>query len=111
MPSRSDKPSGTTRHGAERRKTTRDSSPSSPVQPAHAPPSRPRVPRSSKPSFDVGRDGAPETRTGWVYRSDAGPAEPPPVQVTLPAVVPTRPMPRHAEPPQRTERGWIETGL
>ena len=52
-----------------------------------------------------------ETRTGWVYRSDTGPAEPPPVQVTLPAVVPTRPMPRHAEPPQRTERGWIETGL
>src|SRR5687768_14331388 len=111
MPSRSDKPSGTTHHGAGRRKTTKDSSPSSPEQPAHRPPSRPRVPRSSKPSFDVARDGAPETRTGWVYRSDVGPADTPPAPVTLPAVVSARPAPRRTEPPQRTERGWIESGL
>src|SRR5688500_20351297 len=115
MPSRSDKPSGTTRHGAERRKTTRASSPSLPAQPAHTPPSQPRGLRTSKPSFDVARDRGVETRTGWVYRSDEGPVDTPPAPANLSAIVPARPTPprveSRSESPQRTERGWIESGL
>src|SRR3970040_1098270 len=108
MPSRSDKPSGTTRRGAGRRKTTRASSPSSQEQPAHTSHRRPRGPKSSKPSFDVARDGGPDTRTGGVYESAPGQAETPPVPANPSPVTPASPTrPRVAsrsdQPPQRTE--------
>src|SRR5688572_521409 len=83
MPSRSDKPSGNTRRGAERRKTTRLSLPSSKEGQPQPPTSRPSSPKNTKPSFDAPRDAGTDTRTGWVYRSDLEPVPVEPVPVEL----------------------------
>src|SRR4249919_1089387 len=76
MPSRSDKPSGNTRRGAARRKTSTRSSASSAAktQSAAKPPKGKSVARSSKkpkPTFDVAREPIGDTKSGWVYRSES----------------------------------------
>jgi hypothetical protein len=63
----------------------------------------------------VARDPFEETRTGWVYRSDAQPAlaEPAPAEPVWMVPVPT-PLPhveRHTPAPRRQERAWIESGF
>src|SRR6187399_3288011 len=101
MPSRSDKPSGNTRRGAGRQKTTTPSSSSSPAAPKPTPPSNPaRRSRSkhAKPSFDVVTDPV-DAQTGWVYRTDATPkpggvpvGEPADLSGIVSATMPTRPV-------------------
>src|SRR6516165_9401581 len=77
MPSPNDKRSGSTHREAARLKIMTPSSSSSPAD-AERPPTRPtRSTRHAKPAFDVVRDAAEDTRTGWVYRSDTRPAAPP----------------------------------
>ena len=60
--------------------------------------------KKAKPSFDVARAPLADSRSGWVYRSDAPP---------LPRSAPPREKPRFepAEVPQPPTRGWMASGL
>src|SRR3954468_23723214 len=78
MPSRSDKRSGNTPHGAAPRKISTPSLPSSAPGPATTPSvSKPRrgksvarPPKKPRPTFDVARDPITDSQSGWVYRTE-----------------------------------------
>jgi hypothetical protein len=62
--------------------------------------------KKPKPSFDVAHGPAPETRSGWVYRSDAPPAV---IDVHASPGRDSRFEPAAAPPP--SERSWFATGF
>lgn len=64
----------------------------------------------------MARDGRADTRTGWVYRSDAEPAvvQPLPRDPAAPApayTAPARVEARFIAPRPRRARGWMEIGF
>jgi len=85
----------------------------------------PKPSKKPKPTFDVARDPIPESKSGWVYRTE--PAEPPrpepaiPAPPPPPAAQPVRPQPapsfqrtRPSPPPPAPaapSRSWLATGF